>query len=1334
MSKSTYEELEQILKELEKEKSKKKSAEKGIPDHELFFRSFLNSLTNNVAILDEKGTILYTNEAWNTFAVSNGLRSDMTGENYLRVCDTAHGLFSDEAVTAAEGIRKVIAGEMKEFTLEYPCHSPDEKQWFFMRVTPVTVDDVIRVAVIHESITKRKLAEESLREATIIINNSPIVAFTWRNEEKWPVEYVSENVKKIFGYSEEDFRSGKICYADCVHPDDLARVIEEVEYFSNEEGITEFKHKQYRIKTKDGEIKIVSDWTFIVRNEEGEITHYKGIIQDITENRKAEDRLRYYAELLENVSDAVISTDLDFNVKSWNKAAESIYGWKKDEVTGKGIAEITGLEYPYDKQEDIVKQFLDEGYWKGEVIQKHKNGSVIDVLSSVSLIKDGAGNPVGAVAVNRDITERKKRERKLHEYRREIECSEDMIVAVDKDGNYLFVNETFLKKRNLNFDEVIGHHVGEIMGREIFEKTIKPNLVKCLNGESVKYDMLLEYTEEGKRYVNVSYYPLKDKEEITGVVGIIRDITDRKKAEERIKHLNRILLAIRNVSQLISREKNRECLIRSACENLIESRGYHKAWIALFDENGNLNSAAEAGLGDDFRQITKQMNRDGLTACGKKALSQSGVVVIRDPASSCPDCPLVTYYEGRARMSVRLEHGGKIYGLLMVSIPPDYAVDEEEQELFEEVAGDIAFALHNLESEEHLHRLERIINTIPQPMSFISRDYRYLAVNDVYSIFYNTPRERILGCTPADFFGEKVFKTTIKPHFDRCMEGISVKHEVRLHFPGLGERWIEMNCFPYRNEKDKITGIVSHWIDITERKKAEKEIREKEHLNKVLMDSLPHPAMLINKNRRVLAANQIALDVGAKIGDYCWKEFGKMEYLSEKNRKKAEKNPDAVGIKCTFCRADEALHSQRETNDPEVYAFDRIWDTYWTPLDDNVYLHYAIDITERKKLEEQLQIRQRMDSLGMLAGGIAHDFNNLLVGIMGNIDMLNLESNNFTGMQRECLKHAMSSCERAASLIGKFQLLSRGFLGKKEPVDVYDIAKEVFGILQETTDRLIKKKIEFKKGEYFVKAGASELNQVFMNLGTNAVSAIEEKGVRRGDYISIAAEDCSISGNEKTRLPEGEYVHITFKDTGMGMSDEVKRKAFDPLFTTKQKGSQKGQGLGLAMVYNIITQSHDGHIVIESSEGKGTTFHIYLPKAPSVTQTEVEDSTKITGGNETILIIEDEEIVLNLAKSVLEKYGYTVLAAENGQKGLDTYIRNRESIDLVILDLTMPELSGEAFFEEILKLDNNVKVIISSGHSKEETHRGILSLAKGHVKKPYKMKDLMNTIRIVLDS
>jgi hypothetical protein len=201
---------------------------------------------------------------------------------------------------------------------------------------------------------------------------------------------------------------------------------------------------------------------------------------------------------------------------------------------------------------------------------------------------------------------------------------------------------------------------------------------------------------------------LDEKGNLLGYRGADTDITERQQAQKRIEHLNLVLRAIRNVNQLITSEKDHGRLLKDACDNLIETRGYHSAWVALLDESHGLVTAAEAGLGEGFLPLVEQLKRGELTNCARRALSQPGIVVTEDP-SNCAGCPLAVNCGGRGAMTVRLEHEGKVYGLSSVSIPADFIADDEERALFEEVAGDIAFALRNIELEERHKRAEEAL-------------------------------------------------------------------------------------------------------------------------------------------------------------------------------------------------------------------------------------------------------------------------------------------------------------------------------------------------------------------------------------------------------------------------------------------------------------------------------------------------------------------------------------------------------------------------------------------------------------------------------------------------
>jgi len=394
---------------------------------------------------------------------------------------------------------------------------------------------------------------------------------------------------------------------------------------------------------------------------------------------------------------------------------------------------------------------------------------------------------------------------------------------------------------------------------------------------------------------------------------------------------------------------------------------------------------------------------------------------------------------------------------------------------------------------------------------------------------------------------------------------------------------------------------------------------------------------------------------------------------------------------------------------------------------------FVRDVTESKRLEEQLLIRERMDSLGTLAGGIAHDFNNLLSGIVGNLDLLKMDEDSLSEMQNESIDDANNACRRAAKLIRNFQSLTHGAVDKPTVFDIYEVASEVFSLLERTTNKLIVKKLDIKPGQHFIMGIPDQIHQVLLNLGTNAVQAIEEKGAAAGDHVRLAL----IDDGQTTALADGalldtETVHMVFEDTGNGMNDDVRLRAFEPFFTTKERGSQKGQGLGLAMVYNIITRKHNGLIEILSAPGKGTEFHIHLPKADKALPGKLVDEKTLSGGSETVLIIDDEKAVRSILKKSLTRYGYSVETASDGEEGLAHYKAAAKAIDVVLLDLTMPKMSGDTVLAEIIKVNPAAKVILLSGHGEEEVAQ--YNQAAGYITKPYHTKQLIKKIRNVLDS
>lgn len=399
-------------------------------------------------------------------------------------------------------------------------------------------------------------------------------------------------------------------------------------------------------------------------------------------------------------------------------------------------------------------------------------------------------------------------------------------------------------------------------------------------------------------------------------------------------------------------------------------------------------------------------------------------------------------------------------------------------------------------------------------------------------------------------------------------------------------------------------------------------------------------------------------------------------------------------------------------------------------LSDGNYQSILRDISERKRMEEQLYLRQRMDSLGTLAGGIAHDFNNILAAIVGNADSLRMTGSPDDVDQERAGSNILQSCRRAADLVRGLQTFTRHAPVEHENFDLYSVASEVFRVLDETTNRLIGKEMLIAEDRFAVVGDPSAVYHALMNLGINAVQAIEEKGPGPSDFVRIEASEHVVRDSDALPLEPGAYVHISLQDTGIGMPVEVQNRAFDLLFTTKEKGERKGQGLGLAVVYNVVVQRHHGLVEIESSEGKGATFHLYLPRGTMPAVVDSAPTPTFRGGSETILIVEDEPAIASLTREVLESLGYTVLSAVDGQEGLDLFIEHRDDIDVIILDRTLPKLSGDQVLQQMQACDPDVKVIVSSGDTTVDL--ALFPGALGILHKPYRLAALFDTLRDVL--
>lgn len=392
---------------------------------------------------------------------------------------------------------------------------------------------------------------------------------------------------------------------------------------------------------------------------------------------------------------------------------------------------------------------------------------------------------------------------------------------------------------------------------------------------------------------------------------------------------------------------------------------------------------------------------------------------------------------------------------------------------------------------------------------------------------------------------------------------------------------------------------------------------------------------------------------------------------------------------------------------------------------------YLVDITDRRKLEEQLLQSQKLEAIGRLAGGIAHDFNNLLTIILGYIDIL-LDPNIKNDSIYMMLEEIQIAAKTAVSLTGQLLAFSRKQIIQPSIVNLNNIIKNLENMIGRLIGENIKLSSSLAEDLGNVKMDPAQIDQILINLAVNAKDAMPGGGKLTLETKNVILDEEVASKHVPAKVRN--YIMLSVSDTGMGINKKIRDKIFEPFFTTKERG--KGTGLGLATVYGIVKQG-GGYISVDSKPRKGTTFKIYLPKVieSEVTKTKPIGKPQSFKGSETILIAEDDQGVLNLIGITLKDYGYHVLKANNGKKALEIFQKYKDEIKLLITDVIMPEMNGKDLSIEINKLYPGIKMLFMSSYIDNVIVRGgKLDKGVNLLQKPFNSHDLVKTVREILDS
>jgi len=549
--------------------------------------------------------------------------------------------------------------------------------------------------------------------------------------------------------------------------------------------------------------------------------------------------------------------------------------------------------------------------------------------------------------------------------------------------------------------------------------------------------------------------------------------------------------------------------------------------------------------------------------------------------------------------------------------------------------------------------------------------------------------------------------------------------EYRIRTRGGQEKWVWEQGRGVFDEAGDLLALEGFITDITERKHTDQALRASEAKYRTLIENLTQSIFLKDRDLRFVAVNPVFCRAFERTAA---EMIGQDDYAFSPPQLAAKYQADDRRVLQERVR----LEIEEQTM---LHGELRTVQTVKTPvLDDSGeavgVLGIFWDVTDQRNLEAQLRQAHKMEAVGQLAGGIAHDFNNLLTGILGNLSLALADLADSHPI-RELLSNAETAALRAAELTRQLLGFSRRAPLLSRPVDLNVVAEETVRLLRRTFDPRIEVQVRPAPGLWPVRADAGQMGQVLMNLCLNARDALVQGGTltlaTANVHFDRAAAERTIEGQP------GDYVHLCVSDTGTGMTAAVRERIFEPFFTTKEQG--KGTGLGLAMVFGIVKQ-HQGWIECRSEPDQGTTFDVYLPALPAAAllPTALPAGDGVRGGHETVLLVDDEEVVGRLGETILRRHGYQVLTAMDGLEALELYRRHGPAIDLVILDLAMPRLSGPETLRELRQLNPTVRVLISSGYSTDENLRAVeRDGVLGFVAKPYRPAELARLVRAALD-
>jgi len=867
--------------------------------------------------------------------------------------------------------------------------------------------------------------------------------------------------------------------------------------------------------------------------------------------------------------------------------------------------------------------------------------------------------------------------------------------------------------------------------KEVFKK-IHSTL---LNGKETHQRETRNRTKDGRIiFCEWTSTPLRNNNgEIAGIISMVKDKSENKhlysKLESKIEELSRknhYEEAVRNISSGIHKSLNMQEIMESSVD-LISTNIERANNVAIYSMEDNFAVLKSyRGYPEWFinkvRKIPYPKGFTWQTAIEKKARFVNDIENDKAIGQSGRDVGTRSY------VSMPIMINQEVVGVLNINSYSEQAFSKEEINFLETMKNHLEIALNNAKSiETIIYNEERFISfmdNLPGAAFIKDLEGKYIYINEGFRKIFNIDINYAIGKQDEELWdpdtAAQFSRNDQKVQKDK--KGLTTIEVTQINGKELS--WFVNKFLLYDSDGNPkyIAGIA---IDITDRLKAVEKTREQAALLDIASDAI----MVVDNNNCI----------------QYWNKSAELLYGWSAEEVRDQKPEDLFSLDTgTFQMALDTVKKTGEwrgelihtTKDKGVINVD----SRWTLVKDQESVPFAIfivntNISERKKTEKQLLQAQRLESIGVLAGGIAHDLNNVLQPILMSIQLLRSIVERTDKKHIEWIDILEESAKRGSGLVQQVLSFARGAEGEKTTLQLNNFIKEITKILRQTFPKSIDIKTYSPEDLWDISGDITKLHQVVMNLCINARDAMQD-----GGELILKLENLSLDENYSLGNIEavpGPYVLITVSDNGTGIPEEYIDKLFDPFFTTKEPG--KGTGLGLSTAFSIV-KDHGGFIRVYSEVGAGSVFRVYLPavKHPHIQKLRKnrKDEAIPLGKGETVLLVDDESSVLNITTLTLESNGYKVLTAGDGVEAVANYIKNMNSIDVVLMDMQMPVMGGVSSIRALNKINPDIRIVATSGYSDSRIALSGLSDIRiyDYLSKPYTSETLLRCLRKVLDT